>query len=666
MKHHQPNMYKLLKRLLLYVLLINRIAIAQEDRIKVLQDSVRLTKSDSARWQHKLWLAKEIYNKDTNQGKAEFKLLQNSEEYKNTRWKQLHFHRIWGYVFFESGRNVQSIIEIEKQFNLLNSIADNRERQRQKAFTLADFGATYVNMSEYELAQKNFEESIKIQKEFKDNKNVSTNLFNLAFIFIDAQQWQQAYQYLKECDEISRKIDIGWITIINRSRLAAICTKINKIAEAEKLLIETEKLLPKVTYDLEKVYFYNAKGELAFHQKKYVESLRHHQQALTIANAWTDPYYIVEEHTALGEVFQKLNKPDSSLKYYQSALKLAKEKDFMPKVKLVLEDLASFYEQTGDYKSANEYRKKWAAYNEAFLKKQNQNRIQLNEARFRSAQKQEKINSLEQENQLRELQLHQRNFILIGLIISVLAVSLLAFLYFKNYKKEKLLAQQNFEIQQQKIRELEQEKQLISMNSILKGQEEERSRMAKDLHDGLGSMLSGIKLNLSAMHQNFIIQAGEVHIFEKALTQLDSAIAEMRRVAHNMMPEALLKFGLHEAIQDYCDGINQNGILKMQFTAIGDGKNLDATVQKVLYRIFQELTNNAIKHAQAKVIFIQINHHEQGITLTVEDDGKGFDTSKTNGAGLQNVKSRVDYLKGTLHIDTSPENGTSITVEIPN
>lgn len=658
-------MYKFLRNVFLYVLLINQAAICQEDRIKVLQDSIRLTKSDSLRWQHKLWLAKEIYNKDTTQGIAEFKRLEASDEYKNTGWKQLHFHRIWGYVFFESGRNVASIIELEKQLSLLNSIIDTHQHKKQKAYILGDFGATYVNMSEYELAQKNYEESIKIQKELKDDKGVSTNLFNSAFIFIDTQHWQQAYQYLKECDEISRKVDIGWITIINRSRLAAICTKINKIAEAEKLLIETEKLLPKVTYDLEKVYFYNAKGELAYHQKKYGESLRQHQKALAIANVWTDPYYIVEEYTALGEVFQKFNRPDSSLKYFLSALKLAKEKDFMPKVRLVLEDLANFYEQIGDYKSANEYRKKWTEYNEAFLKKQNLNRIQLNEARFRSAQKQEKIDRLEQESQLKELQLRQRNFMLIGLIVSVLAVSLLAFLYFKNYKKEKLLAQQNFEIQQQKIRELEQEKQLISMNSILKGQEEERSRMAKDLHDGLGSMLSGIKLNLSAMHQNFIIQAGEVHIFEKALTQLDSAIAEMRRVAHNMMPEALLKFGLHEAIQDYCDNINQNGTLKMQFTAIGDGKNIDSTVQKVLYRIFQELTNNAIKHAQANTIFIQISHHEQGITLTVEDDGKGFDTTKTNGAGLQNVKSRVDYLKGTLHIDTSPENGTSITVEIP-
>ncbi|GGD42535.1 hypothetical protein GCM10011514_03140 [Emticicia aquatilis] len=659
-------MYRHFPKLIIALILIPLRVNAQADRIKAYQDSLRLTTNDSIRWHHKLWLADATFKADTAKGKIAFQHLKESDEYKSSQWKQFFYHRIWGGHYFEIGDYVNQILELEIQESLLNSLPSKRQRNVLSALIKGDFGATYANINEPELAQKYYEESISIQKEINDEKGLATNYFNSAFLFIDVQEWPQAYQYLRECDVISRKTNIGWMTIINRSRLAAVCAKLNKISEAKILLNETGKLLPKAVYDLEKVYFYNAKGELEFELKNFKQALKYHQKAFELANAWADPYYIADELIALGDSYQKLNQQDSTLKCYQEALKISERKEYMPKVRLVLKNMAEFYEQTGNYKMANEYRKKWAIFNEKFIKKQNQNRIQLNEARFRSAQKQEKINTLEQENQIRELQLEQKNYILIALIISVLVLSLLAFLYFKNYKKEKLLAEQNNEIQQQKIRELEQEKQLISMNSILKGQEEERSRMAKDLHDGLGSMLSGIKLNLSAMHQNFVIHSSEVFSFEKALTQLDSAIAEMRRVAHNMMPEALLKFGLHEAIQDYCDGINQNGTLKMQFTAIGDGKNLDATMQKVLYRIFQELTNNAIKHAQAKTIFIQIGHHEQGITLTVEDDGKGFDTSKTNGAGLSNVKSRVDYLKGTLHIDTSPKNGTSIIVEIPN
>lgn len=655
-----------IKRLLAFLLISFKLN-AQADRIKAYQDSVRLAPNDSVRWHQQLQLTDAIFKTDSIKGYTEFNRLANTTDFKNTDWKQFYYYKMLGANHYDLANYIQYILDLEIMKSLVHSLPKN-ERQIFLANINSDMGAAYANMNEPELAQKNYLESIKNQKTNGLESGLALSFFNLAFLFIDVQEWKQAYQYLEESVSVSRNATskLGWISTINRSRFAAVCTKLNKLKEARIILNETQKLLNKRALDIENAYFNNAQGELAYAQKNYRESLKYQQKALSFAYAWQDPYYIADELIAVGDSYHKLNAGDSTLKYYTAALGLAQKHDYMPKVRLVLKNLAEFYEQTGNYKMANEYRKKWANYNEAFTKKQNQNRIQLNEARFRSAQKQEKINSLEQEKLIRELQLEQKNYLLIVLIISVLAVSLLAFLYFKNYKKEKLLAEQNNEIQQQKIRELEQEKQLIGMNSILKGQEEERSRMAKDLHDGLGSMLSGIKLNLSAMHQNFIIHSSDVFSFEKALTQLDSAIAEMRRVAHNMMPEALLKFGLHEAIQDYCDSINENGTLKMQFTPIGDGKNLDATVQKVLYRIFQELTNNAIKHAQANTIFIQISHHEQGITLTVEDDGKGFDISKTNGAGLQNVKSRVDYLKGTLHIDTSPENGTSIIVEIPN
>ena len=142
----------------------------------------------------------------------------------------------------------------------------------------------------------------------------------------------------------------------------------------------------------------------------------------------------------------------------------------------------------------------------------------------------------------------------------------------------------------------------------------------------------------------------------------------MRRVAHNMMPEALLKFGLGEAIQDYCDGINESNVVKMKYTQIGSLQMLDQSTEIVLYRIIQELTNNALKHAAAKNIFVQITTHEQGLSITVEDDGKGFAVKElpdAGGSGLRNVAARVDYLKGSIDIKTEEASGCSITMEVP-
>ena len=217
------------------------------------------------------------------------------------------------------------------------------------------------------------------------------------------------------------------------------------------------------------------------------------------------------------------------------------------------------------------------------------------------------------------------------------------------------------------LKAAETDKKLVQ--ALLENQqivEVERSRLAKDLHDGLGGLLSGIKLTLNSVADK--VPETNTLLFHKANNQLDTAIREMRRMAHNMMPEALLKFGLGEAIQDYCDGINESNVVKMKFIQIGSLQGLTQSAEIVLYRVVQELTNNALKHAAARNIFIQITKHPRGITVTVEDDGKGFDTamlSKGNGQGLKNVQSRIEYLKGEYDMKTEKGNGTSINIEIP-
>ena len=190
--------------------------------------------------------------------------------------------------------------------------------------------------------------------------------------------------------------------------------------------------------------------------------------------------------------------------------------------------------------------------------------------------------------------------------------------------------------------------------------------MAKDLHDGLGGMLSGIKLNLTSVKENLIVAETDTKLFNNSIKQLDGAIVEMRRIAHNMMPEALIKFGLSDAIEDYCNDINESNTVQMHYFQLNLQQSLEKSMEVILYRIVQELSNNAIKHADAKNIIIQIIKHDHGITLTVEDDGKGFDTGLlTKGAGLQNVQSRVDYLRGRIEINSKAGEGSTFNIEIP-
>lgn len=155
-------------------------------------------------------------------------------------------------------------------------------------------------------------------------------------------------------------------------------------------------------------------------------------------------------------------------------------------------------------------------------------------------------------------------------------------------------------------------------------------------------------------------------VFERSLDMIDTSIKELRRVAHNLMPEMLTKFGLDEALKEYCNSINATKLLTVKYQALGMETRLENSTEIIIYRIVQELLNNTIKHAAATEAFVQLIRDGSRLNIVVEDNGKGFDTSLTgnnNGAGLANVRSRVDYLKGQLAIHAEAGKGTLINIE---
>lgn len=276
------------------------------------------------------------------------------------------------------------------------------------------------------------------------------------------------------------------------------------------------------------------------------------------------------------------------------------------------------------------------------------------EAKYEAEKKEAQI-------KLQKAQLKQKNtlnYLLGGAALSVMLIGV--FVYRSHRHKQKL--------QQIKIDELEKEKQLAATEAVLKGEEQERSRLAKDLHDGLGGMLSGIKHSLNTMKGNLVMTPDNAQSFERSIDMLDSSIKEMRRVAHNMMPEALVKFGLDTALKDFCNDINQSGALLVNYQSIGmENVVIEQTTSITIYRIVQELLNNIIKHASAKNALVQVSKTNEHFSVTVEDDGKGFDTAilkQSKGLGWSNLQSRIEYLKGKIDVQSSAGNGTSVLIEL--
>jgi two-component system, NarL family, sensor kinase len=237
---------------------------------------------------------------------------------------------------------------------------------------------------------------------------------------------------------------------------------------------------------------------------------------------------------------------------------------------------------------------------------------------------------------------------------------LFGILGYKNFKTSQKL-------QQQQITRLERDKQLLAIDAMLKGQEEERGRLAKDLHDGLGGMLSGVKLNFNNIKETLIMDVENTIRFKNSILQLDNSIVELRKVAHNLMPEGLVKFGLKNSVLDYCNSMQLSSNVKILYEQLGEERSLENTKELVIYRILQELINNAIKHANAKQIVIQLIKNKNNVLITVEDDGKGFiidDLKKIKGIGIRSVQQRVDYLMGTIYFDSKLDVGTFINIEL--
>jgi signal transduction histidine kinase len=171
------------------------------------------------------------------------------------------------------------------------------------------------------------------------------------------------------------------------------------------------------------------------------------------------------------------------------------------------------------------------------------------------------------------------------------------------------------------------------------------------------------------MKENVILSADNASAFTRSIDLLDTGIQELRRIAHNMMPENLVKFGLVKALEDYCQSIAATDVLKINFSALQMENytaniNLDITI----YRIIQELINNTIKHANATEIIVQLFKEDNKLNITVEDNGKGFDVKNINnfkGAGWTNIINRVNYLKGKTDVVSNEKEGTSVNIEIP-
>ena len=374
-------------------------------------------------------------------------------------------------------------------------------------------------------------------------------------------------------------------------------------------------------------------------------------RSLTMSKQLNIKWLISLNYFYLGIVEQFRNQHGKAIDYYQKSYVIAEAEKNISTLRELSKHTANSYSYIKDYKNAYLASLKTLDFTNQFYYSQQTKSIRLQELNSQ-------IKTLAVEKQLAEEQSrHQRiiNSTLISiLLISVLGVVALVFLR----RQQKLIAHQQSVIAQQQIRQLE----LKSLQAMIEGQEGERSRIARDLHDGLGIQLSRIKLFVEA-HQEQLPKS-----VKEPLNQfLDEACTETRLISNNLRPYALSTFGLIPALEDLIQKLNLVNETKLVLEHYGEIPALVDEASVMLYRVVQELLNNALKHAHANTITIQIMANDESLLVSVDDDGQGgdFPDERSKGNGIANIKSRIAYLGGQVMWQSAAGKGTSVMISLP-
>ncbi len=542
----------------------------------------------------------------------------------------------------------------DKAYSIIKT-KDSKIGKTLQAQLYAIYAGIYQQQQFYDSAATLYLKAVSI---FEANDNYDKAIscyYNLAVIYIFLDNYDKALQYANAVSAIAHQSG-------------------NKVFKMRSLIVLAEANLSAGKVDSVLLFCHQGMA-LALAQKSnfgmgkfheltgwyYLEKEDKADSALVHLFSALKYFREIEIHYDVAFVLQKIGhtyllKQDypNAINYLQQATQLADSNHLLQILHYSLQDLVKAYELTGDIHKSHFYLKQFVAVNDTLL--QRNNLRNLNELETKYQAKQQQVEILSQQVTIDKKNII--NYLLAGAAIAILFISLLAL---RNYNQQQKL-------QRHRIAELEALQQLTATEAVLKGEEQERTRLAKDLHDSLGGMLSGIKYSMNAMKGNLIMTPENTLTFERSMDMLDSSIKEMRRVAHNMMPETLVKFGLDTALNDYCNDINQSGALKINYQSIGIKEiSIEQTTAIAIYRIVQELINNIIKHAAASLAVVQLAKTDNQLTLTVEDDGKGFDSSileKSKGMGWSNIQNRVEFLKGKVDVHSVDGKGTSVLVEM--
>jgi two-component system, NarL family, sensor kinase len=590
------------------------------------------------------------------------------------------------------------------------AIYDDLKEEKKKANTVLNIGQIHLQQKNYDIALDFFDKArvLAIKTNYAQPLLLSEN--NIGVVYFEQKKYEEAIPHFGKALEIAKSVKNKNIELLATTNLGTCYQNTGNYAKADEYYKKAEKqLLATTNYD-GIVSNYINQASLAGIQKNYKESLAYTDKCFYYLNNYEGlikyKHYVFENAAYVNKILGNFDKAfmlqDSQIVY--------KDISINEKANAELLDLQTKYETEKKQLTINllskadsikslrienqttEINKQQLSLasqqlaiiesnlqlaNDSLLLAENsllltKNSLDLTKNNLELANKNEIINinqlkalqqdqhieNLSQEKRIKELEISKKNNFLLGLGL-LSTILLIGGYFFYKHKQQ----QNNHNLQTQLF-----EQQKKATINILEAEEKERKRIASDLHDGVGQLMTAAWLNMQAINEHAKNTDTETkELLQKTMHLVDESCKEVRAVSHNMMPNALLKKGLVNAVREFLQQINVKST-KINLQTEGLNSALPNHVETVLYRVIQESVNNVIKHAQATSLDININQDHTGIDVMIEDNGKGFnynEANKKDGIGLQNIKSRIEYLKGTVEWNTAENKGTLVAIHIP-
>jgi len=572
-----------------------------------------------------------------------------------------------GYVVFDYSEMALSENYYKKAKNLLEKQMKTDSSKKLTSLwadTALNLAASIGNQGRNDEELSYLTDLAPVVKKYENYKVLALINSNIAITFFNNGDQVKAYQYFKGNEENYERTNSYSQFATDRLIFSSCLMSLDSLDTAKKELDRAKKILEK-TPDSPRWHLYHQQiGE-------YYSKKGDYNAALAAYDFSTD---LIKEKKYYGAL------PQQYLEYvelYKLMGNSAKEKEYMFKFYETtsgkndsdalygLQELAKYEYNDKNYQKGMKYAISFFTINDSVKRNEIIQETARLEQLYQKEKRDREIAELQILNDRTDLNLEKKksqNYLLFILIGSLLFLLFSGYLTYRNRQKKALLTQK---IQEQEIQALKSEQERNLFGVMMEGVEQERKRLAADLHDGLGGRLSGISIKLSKLAEIDKVKKAAPELND-ILGNIDDSLQELRGVARNLMPETLLKYGLKAALEDYCSTLKYKDTnIVLQYYSTKDIE--DKSTKLTIYRIIQELINNALKHAQATEILVQFIHEKGKVDITVEDDGIGFDNNKLNqenGLGLANLKNRVNFLNGQMDVRSVINEGTSVNIQI--